>query len=225
MTRVRESVKEDKRAQRTQRRRKQTAGEILDAALEVLLEGGIQSFKLAAVAEQLGLTTPALYYYFNSREVLLAELILREQLDCASVVHAAVEETTNGADAVEQLMRTVFARYRERLDLFDLAYRVSVTPDIQALVNPEALERVRPANDLFYGGAEKRLRADQRAGRFSRKRDARRFAFTAHTAVLGVLGMKAMTEAVSDPLVHSDQDLIDDICKTFRATASGGGSQ
>jgi hypothetical protein len=35
--------------------------------------------------------------------------------------------------------------------------------------------------------------------------------------------MKAIVASVDDPLIHSDDDLIDDLCTTFReATISGG---
>ena len=54
-------------------------------------------------------------------------------------------------------------------------------------------------------------------------RDPRRFAFTAHMAVIGLLNMKAIVAAADDPLIHSDDDLIDDLCTTFRdATLRGG---
>ena len=41
-------------------------------------------------------------------------------------------------------------------------------------------------------------------------------------AVLGILTMKAMTEGAGDPLIHADDDLIDDVCRTFRAAAREG---
>ncbi len=222
MGRRKTSVAKAKQAERTERRRSQTASEILGVGRDVLLREGIASFTLAAVADELGLTTPALYYYFDSKEALLAELLIREWMECAGQVQAAVEHTDDGAAAVEQLMRTVFDRYRNRLDLFSLAYKSTNTEELTGLVGPEELERIRPVNDMLYGGAETRLRADQRQGAFPKKRHPRRFAFTAHMAVLGILSMKAMTESASDPLVHSDGDLIDDVCTTFRAAMKHG---
>jgi hypothetical protein len=77
---------------------------------------------------------------------------------------------------------------------------------------------------MLYGGAERRLREDQRAGRFPKAWNPRRFAFTAFTAVQGILTMKAMTESFRDPLARVDDDLIDDICRTFRTAAQSGAS-
>jgi AcrR family transcriptional regulator len=218
-----DSVARTKREARSERRRNQTRAEILETARDVVLGSGLAGFTLSAVADDLGLTKPALYYYFKSKEALLFELLLREWFESATEVHAAVDKTESGADAVEQLMRTVFERYRDRLKLFVLFFKMGPGGDFEGNMGPEELERIRPVNDLLYGGAEARLREDQRAGAFPKNRDPRRFAFTAHMAVIGLLNMKAIVASVDDPLIHSDDDLIDDLCTTFRdATMSGG---
>ncbi len=218
-------VARSKREARNERRREQTRAEILETACDVVLRNGLAGFTLADLAEELGLTKPALYYYFESKEALLFELLLREWVAAATEVQAAVERTDNGADAVEQLMRTVFDRYRDRLELFVLHYKMGPGGEFVGVVGPEELERLRPINDMLYGGAAARLRADQRSGGFPKQRDPRRFAFTAHTAVIGLLNMKAIVAAANDPLIHSDEDLIDDLCTTFRDAALQGGAK
>lgn len=214
-----------KREARNERRREQTRTEILDTARNAVLRGGLSSFTLAAVADELGLTKPALYYYFDSKEALLFELLLREWFELATEVKTAVDATANGADAVEQLMRTVFNRYRDHLEIFMLFHKMGPGGDFEGIVGPEQLERIRPVNELLYGGAESRLRADQRSGNFPGKRDPRRFAFTAHMAVIGLLNMKAIVAAADDPLIHNDDDLIDDLCTTFRDAGHQGGAR
>lgn len=217
------STTESKRSERMERRREQTRTEILKTAGEIIARDGVVGFSVSAVAEEMGVTKPALYYYFDSKEALTFEFWLREWVEAATEVQAAVELTESGADAIEAIMRTIFNRYRDQLDLFMFCYRLAPTGELSVPVGPQELERIRPINDMLYAGAEKRLRAGLRAGRFSKKRDARRFAFTAHTAAIGVLNMIAMVSAHADPLVHSDDDLIDDICKTYRNTAEQAG--
>jgi AcrR family transcriptional regulator len=212
------------REARIERRRDQTRTEILDTARDAILRRGLAGFTLAEVAEELALTKPALYYYFDSKEALLFEVLLREWVESAAEVQAAVEATASGADAVVQLMRTVFNRYRDRLELFMLHYRLGPGGEFAGIVGAEELERIHPINDMLYGGAETRLRADRRAGRFPKNRDPRRFAFTAHMAVVGLLNMKAISVSADDPLIHSDDDLIDDLCRTFRDAANIGGA-
>ena len=181
-----------KREARNERRREHTRTEILDTAREAVLRDGIAGFSLAAVADELGLTKPALYYYFDSKEALLFEVLLREWHDLATAVEAAVDRTETGADAVEQLMRTVFDHYRDRLALFMLFHKMGPGGDFQGIIGPAQLERIHPLNEPLYGGTETRLRADQIKGVFPRNHDPRRFAFTAHTAVIGLLNMKAI---------------------------------
>jgi AcrR family transcriptional regulator len=214
-----------KREARIERRRDQTRAEILDAARNVILRKGLAGFTLADVAEELALTKPALYYYFDHKEALLFEVLLREWVESATSVQSAVEKTGSGVDAVEQLMRTVFERYRDRLELFMLHYKMGPGGEFGDLVGPEELDRIHPLNEMFYGGAEARLRSDQRTDDFPKNRDPRRFVFTAHMAVVGLLNMKAIAMSAQDPLIHSDDDLIDDLCTTFRDAALQGGAK
>jgi AcrR family transcriptional regulator len=225
MNSTNENVARTKREARNERRRDQTRAEILDTARDAVLRSGLAGFTLSAVADELGLTKPALYYYFDSKEALLFELLLREWVESATEVQAAVEETESGTDAVEQLMRTVFNRYRDRLELFVLFFKMGPGGEFEEIIGPEELERIRPINDMLYGGAEARLRADQRTGGFPKKRDPRRFTFTAHMAVIGLLNMKAIAASAKDPLIHSDEDMIDDMCTTFRDAALRGGAK
>jgi len=223
MSSPKQSGAETKREARNERRRDQTRAEILDTARDVVLGSGLATFTLSTVADELGLSKPALYYYFDSKEALLFELLLREWVEAATEVQAAVEETDSGADAVEQLMRTVFNRYRDRLELFVLFFKMGPGGDFEGIIGPEELERIRPINDMLYGGVEARLRAEQRTGGFPKKRDPRRFAFTAHMAVIGFLNMKAIAASAKDPLIHSDEDTIEDLCTTFRDAGLRGG--
>ncbi|MCB1717480.1 MAG: helix-turn-helix transcriptional regulator, partial [Candidatus Competibacteraceae bacterium] len=57
-------------------KRIKTKEEILAAALDILSEQGVEGLTLAAVAEQLGFTKPALYHYFRSKEALIRSLVL-----------------------------------------------------------------------------------------------------------------------------------------------------
>ena len=225
MSPLKDDVARTKREARSERRRNQTRVEILDTARDVVLRKGLAGFTLAAVAEELALTKPALYYYFDSKEALLFELLLREWVETATEVQAAVDTTESGADAVEQLMRTVFDRYRDRLEIFVLFFKMGPGGDFEGIIGPKELERIRPINEMLYAGAEARLRADQRTGGFPTKRDPRRFAFSAHMAVIGLLNMKAIAASAKDPLIHSDEDMIDDLCTTFRDAALLGGAK
>ena len=225
MSPLKDSVARTKREARNESIVCASTAQLIATARDVVLRSGLAGFTLAAVADELALTKPALYYYFDSKEALLFELLLREWVETAAEVQAAVEDTESGTDAVEQLMRTVFDRYRNRLELFVLFFKMGPGGEFEEIIGPTELERIRPINNMLYGGAETRLRADQNTGRFPKNRDPRRFAFNAHMAVIGLLNMMAIAAAANDPLIHSDDDMIDDMCTTFRDAALRGGAQ
>jgi AcrR family transcriptional regulator len=58
-----------------QRRRAATRDEIVEAARTLLVQSGLEQVTLRGIAGELGMTAPALYRYFDSREALLEALI------------------------------------------------------------------------------------------------------------------------------------------------------
>jgi AcrR family transcriptional regulator len=59
---------------RRERTRAATRTEILQAARRLLIDGGAERVTVRGIATELGMTAPALYRYFDSRETLLGEL-------------------------------------------------------------------------------------------------------------------------------------------------------
>jgi AcrR family transcriptional regulator len=63
-------------------------------ALRQLADGGVEAVSLKAIALELGLTGPAIYRYFASRNDLLTELIVDAYDELAVSLDAAVNATT-----------------------------------------------------------------------------------------------------------------------------------
>ncbi len=63
-------------------------------ALRQLADGGVEAISLKAIALELGLTGPAIYRYFASRNELLTELIIDAYDDLEASLEAAVKATT-----------------------------------------------------------------------------------------------------------------------------------
>ncbi|MEU2632441.1 helix-turn-helix domain-containing protein, partial [Kitasatospora sp. NPDC007106] len=80
------------------RYREQTRAEIKDAALRQLAEGGTAALALVKIAKELGMSGPALYRYFASRDDLLGALISDAYEDAAAAV-AAAEDPRGGPRA------------------------------------------------------------------------------------------------------------------------------
>src|SRR3954466_10066531 len=58
------------RIDRRQRRRLETIEEILDVAIEVMTEHGVGGLSLGEVARRMGMRTPSLYVYFDSKHAV-----------------------------------------------------------------------------------------------------------------------------------------------------------
>ena len=64
--------------------------EILSATLTLIATRGIDAVSMANVAEATGLSRPALYQYFASKEDLLAELVINEMADLSNEIDTRV---------------------------------------------------------------------------------------------------------------------------------------
>ncbi|MQY36780.1 putative HTH-type transcriptional regulator [Streptomyces sp. RB17] len=73
------------------RYRERTRAEIKEIALRQLAEGGTASVALTRIAKEVGLSGPALYRYFDSRDALLTDLIRDAYTDLGAAVAAAAD--------------------------------------------------------------------------------------------------------------------------------------
>ncbi|MFD5391089.1 TetR/AcrR family transcriptional regulator [Streptomyces sp. NPDC127074] len=77
---------------RRERYRKQTREEAKAVALAQLSESGTAGISVNAIAKAMGMTGPALYRYFASRDELLTELIIDAYRDLAETLARAVAD-------------------------------------------------------------------------------------------------------------------------------------
>ena len=209
---------ENPRIARRERRRAQSREEILEATRVVLKRVGTHGLTLELVAQELELTKAALYYYFPSKDALLFATLHAELRTEADAIAEAVEKTDSGGEALHALIQTSVEHYSKRLDSFRLAYLYGQVAGSDApKPTADMLDHVRPINDLVYGSVERKLEADGPAGTSSFH--ARRLAFLAHMAAVGLLTMKGMVEAADDPLIHSDADLVKELSEIFELAA------
>lgn len=71
-------VREETRDERQER--------ILAAAQLLIAERGVEAVSMAELATQTGLSRPAIYQYFASREHVLAELVINEMADLSNAI-------------------------------------------------------------------------------------------------------------------------------------------
>src|ERR1035437_183539 len=85
-----------------ERYRAQVRGEVKQAALRQLAESGPAGLSVSAIGKQLGVSGPALYRYFASRDELLTELVIDAYDDLADARRPA-ESQPAGLDPPPRL--------------------------------------------------------------------------------------------------------------------------
>ena len=60
--------------------------EILEAAIGIIASEGVEAVSMAELAKRTGLSRPAVYQYFASREHVLAELVINEMADLSNAI-------------------------------------------------------------------------------------------------------------------------------------------
>jgi AcrR family transcriptional regulator len=79
------------------RYRAQVRAEVKQAALRQLAESGPAGLSVSAIGKELGVSGPALYRYFASREELLTELVIDAYHDLADALRAAISDAPTQA--------------------------------------------------------------------------------------------------------------------------------
>jgi AcrR family transcriptional regulator len=90
-----------------ERYRAQVRQEVKEAALRQLAEAGPGALSISAIGKQLGVSGPALYRYFASRDDLLTELVIDAYHDLANALTTATGQVRhdNPRDRFEALAR------------------------------------------------------------------------------------------------------------------------
>jgi AcrR family transcriptional regulator len=210
-----------KRRARRERKRERSREEILEAARKVLLRKGFTATTLETVAREVGVTKPALYYYFPSKDALLFELMFESLERHAKAVEGAVAKTGDGAQALRALIRESVELFAPHMDDFRLAYLYGQVASQGSLhFNAEQFARIRPLNELWFAGTTERLEKESGVQAGGKPVEPRLMAFLAYLAAIGLLTMKGMVESVNDPLIYSDDQLIDGFGNIFEAAVS-----
>jgi len=81
-------------SEKLERRRQTRKREVVETAVQMLIDDGVRAVTLGRVASSLGLTTPALYRYFSSIDELMREVYL----EISARVAARFVEVMTGAE-------------------------------------------------------------------------------------------------------------------------------
>jgi len=88
------------RPDRRSRRRQETIEEILDLAVEVMTEAGVNGLSLSEVARRLGVQPPSLYKYFPSLMAVYDAIFERGMAEMLAVMHEAMDAQPPGLQSL-----------------------------------------------------------------------------------------------------------------------------
>lgn len=212
---------ETARKARQQRKRDRSRDDILAAARSVLNRDGIAAVTLEAVAREAGMSKTGLYYYFSSKEALVFELVFAALRLHAERVQTAVEATDTGPAALGAVIRHTVEAYSSQMDDFRLAFLLGqVSSSTHMQMSPDQLTRIRPLNDMLLAGATRLLAEGKSTGQESGRVEPRLLSFLAFLSAIGLLTMKGLVESQGDPLLYSDDQLIEALTSIFARAAS-----
>jgi AcrR family transcriptional regulator len=110
------------------RPRSDTRERIQDVARELFVQQGVQRTSLQDIADRLGITKPALYYHFTSREELIRSIVQPLIDDGEQFV---VDQENRGQTDVRELLEGYFDfHYRHRRDLVVVLAEFAVLEDL-----------------------------------------------------------------------------------------------
>jgi len=203
------------RSARVEQKRERARQEILQVAQSILQEQGVEAVTLASVAGQLGMTKQALYHYFPSKEALLRGMVSTLLDDEIETLMTVVEAPDFGEHSLGRLIRAFYEHYIGRLDAFRTVYCQSqlYTAARPAIDEDTLREEIHPRTNHLFDRLEERIAGI--AASDDERRRVRRLAFTAWTSALGLLTMLSIADANQDPLVHSDEELLETLSGVF----------
>lgn len=98
--------------------------DVLDAALQLFSTKGFAATSVREVVEKAGVTKPALYYHFGSKEGLLRAIVEGGFGEYEQQVRTAVDEASNATEAMIRLVQAAFEMTVEKPALAAFMYRV-----------------------------------------------------------------------------------------------------
>jgi AcrR family transcriptional regulator len=124
-----------------------TRERILTAAAHILSRRGVAGTRLADIAAHAELRAPAVYYYFRSRDELVAEVMREGQRRVREHVQAAITSAPPGSPVITLIDAAVAAHLEIELGLSDFASAVTRNA---GQLPPEIVESLRLESAAYH---------------------------------------------------------------------------
>ncbi|MEP2703454.1 MAG: TetR/AcrR family transcriptional regulator [Roseibium sp.] len=183
--------------------------QILSCAREILASDGLSAVSFDAIARRLGCSKQAVLYWYPTKHDLLAAMVLPWLEAEVETAVGAVSVSKNRTHAVGSFIRSVVDFHVRDLERFRMMYLVPQTTSAKSGNRGQVFagEKIYPVTSRLYGALADHLDGDSNA--------ARKEAVAIHSAVLGLVLMFALSDAIHDPMKHSHNDLRDALIASF----------
>src|SRR3712207_935625 len=137
---------------------------ILEAARQVFEAEGLDGASLRAIAAQAGYTPAALYFHFDSKEAIYAEVLRNSLISLRETVERAVSPTSSPVEQLRAATMAFFGFYAEKprdLDLGFYLFRGGMRPqglgqDRDEQLNAALAAALRPISEAAIVRSEER---------------------------------------------------------------------
>ncbi len=133
-----------------------TRQRILDSAAKVLRRKGLVATRLSDIAREAKVQAPAIYYYFDSREDLIVEVIMYGATSSYDLVEGVLGTLSDEFSPLDRILVAVETHLRNALQISD--FTLAATRNIGQL--PESLLAKPDAERQRYGALWRRLIQD-----------------------------------------------------------------
>ncbi len=204
---------------RTSERRTRAKAGIIEATREVVLRDGIPSLTVEAVAECAGVSKPSVYYYFDSKDALIRDLVLELSMAEQRAMVEAVETAADGPALIEAFLAAYVDHHLQSLELFKVQYLWS---QVMGFGEGDGDAEVNEGMGALYGALERRLKRDQEAGRLRADAHPRRLGVALWMAANGVVHTLALLDSAGTSLLHDARTLVAELGDALTAGAYAG---
>jgi len=144
-----------------------TRERIIRAAAEVYREHGYEQSGMIDIARRLGITAPALYWYFRSKEAILVAFLEHTIRDLTDTVRAGLR-STRPQEQLREFVRGYVLWQLQQQDISAAYERIYALGHLRNALPPRQRGRVKALEREFYGICRDILSAGVKAGEFRR---------------------------------------------------------
>jgi AcrR family transcriptional regulator len=197
------------------RKRRVTREAIVKEATKIIGRKGTSAVTFQALAGVFGVSKQAIIYWYPTKWALLADICLPFMRQEADRLIPLVAKAGSAQEAIDLFVRAFVSHYIVHLPQFRMLYQPAPlgvsdpnAPDQQAELGP-----IHAVTASVYSALEEKIAADKT---YSMGRSPRRAAVAIHMAAVGLVTMFAAADALGDPMVHAEDDMVDALIAVLR---------